>query len=367
MILGIDGRLANARHPAGAGRYCRELLRAMGALAEEPTLRIYLDEEPHSDFPKTNGEIRVLPRCRFWLHRALAKELRRDTPDVFFSPVAQLPWRCPCPALVSVLDLAVCSHPDYFPWRKRLGMRLKTSHAIRGAGHLVAISESTATSLGIYYGVARENITVVPLGIADHFLNLSEAPATTIPGLPDRFVLYVGQVQPRKNLVRLIEAFTQVCTTHPELPHHLVLAGADGWQAEATHRAIAASPLSHRIYRLGYVPEDALAALMAKADVLALVSLWEGFGLPVAEAMAVGTAVLTSNVSSLPEIVGDAGVTVAPDDTGAIAEGLERLLTDEGLRKQCEERGHVQSQQFRWENTAEKILAAARRLGQNRP
>lgn len=364
MILGIDGRLANTDQPAGAGHYCQEVLRALQALPDGPQLRIYLDREARPLFEEW-GDIRVLPAQPFWTHRALADELRRHPPDVFFTPVTQLPWRCPCPTLVSVLDLAVHRYPRCFPWRKRMGMSLKTRHAVHHADHFIAISEATAADLRQFYGVHDPLVTVAPLGVSEryHEVESRDLPRPAcIAEVHAPYILYVGQIQPRKNLERLIEAFEMVCEAHPDLAHHLVLAGADGWQPEATHRVAATSPVAHRIHRLGYVPEAELPTLMAHADVFTLVSQGEGFGLPVVEAMAAGTAVLAADSASLPEILGDAGVLVNPTDTAAITESLASLLSDPTLRATCEARGKARAAQFTWTHCATTIARTAEAL-----
>jgi glycosyltransferase involved in cell wall biosynthesis len=360
MILGIDGRLANAKRPAGAGHYCREVLRALGEMDAGLWLRVYLDDEPVPELPVRRDRIRMLPRGPLWTHRILANELRSHPPDVFFSPLAQVPWRCPCPSLVTVLDLAAWSHPSFFPWRKRLTMKIQARHAIGAAGHLVGISEATATDLAQRFRLDPARITVVPLGCGERFFNPAPAePGTILSTLPESYVLYLGQVQPRKNLLRLIAAFERVLKAHPDLPHHLVLAGGLGWQNEAIYRVASHSAVADRIQFLDYVPDAQVPTILAGADVLALVSLWEGFGLPALEAMAAGTAVLTSNCSSLPEVVGDAGVLVDPENEVAIADGLARLLLDDGLRAQCEQRGRERARGFTWERTARAILDAA--------
>jgi glycosyltransferase involved in cell wall biosynthesis len=363
MILGIDGRLANAKHPAGAGHYCREVLRALGKLDAGLWLRVYLDDEPVPEFPVRRDRIRVLPRGAFWTHRLLAKELRSHPPDVFFSPVAQLPWRCPCPSLVTVLDLAAWSHPRSFPLHKRITMKIQARHAIQTASHIVAISQATASDVSRRFSLSPEQISVAPLGCGERFFNPGPLePGTILTALPDSYVLYLGQVQPRKNLLRLFAAFERVMKEHPALPHHLVLAGGLGWQNEAIYRAAKASPMADRILFFDYLPDALVPAMVARADVLVLVSLWEGFGLPALEAMAAGTAVLASDCSSLPEVVGDAGVLVAPEDVDAIAEGLARLLLDAGLRAEREKKGRERAREFTWERTAQIIVDAAQRL-----
>ena len=371
IMLGIDGRLANAEQRSGAGRFCREVLYALGYLTDcGVRLRVYLDRPPLPDFNPPRATLITLPAGPFWTHRILAGELQTQPTDVFFSPVTQLPWGCPIPSLVTVLDLAILSHPSYFPWKKRVAMRLQTAHAIRRADHLLAISDSTAREVQRHYAVAPERISVAHPGCADAFFEAKPAPpetGTILDTLPERYILYVGQMQPRKNLARLLEAYAQVCAGHPDLPHHLVLAGGQGWQNEALYHAARTSPVAERIHFLDFLPEEHLPALVAGADVLALVSLWEGFGLPVLEAMAAGTAVLASNVSSLPEVVGGAGVLVDPENTGAIAEGLTRLLTNPALRFICEQQGRARAQRFRWEKTAGVIVEIVKRLAAARP
>lgn len=359
IMLGIDGRLANAAQRAGAGRYCWELLQALGYLTDcgvRP--RIYIDRPPRHDFAPPRATIVTLPAGRLWTQRILGHELRAHPPDVFFSPVPQLPLGCPCPSLISVLDLAVRRHPAYFPWQKRLAMRARIGHAARAADHLLAISEATRQDLRHYYRVPEQKITLAPLGCAEAFFEAARPTSwtdTILDKLPERYVLYCGQVQPRKNLLRLMEAYENVCREHPDLPHHLVLVGGMGWQNEAIYQAASTSPVADRIQFLDYVPDDLLPAVVAGADVLALVSLWEGFGLPALEAMAAGTAVLAANVSALPEVVGDAGVLVDPTETAAIADGLTRLLTDPALRTICEQQGRARAQRFRWTNTAQIV------------
>lgn len=366
IMLGIDGRLANRDRRAGAGRFCWEVLQALGYLVDcGVRLRVYLDQPPLPGFSPPRATLITLPDGPLWTHRILARELRQSPPDVFFSPVTQLPAGCPCPSLVSVLDLAVFSHPEFFGRRKRLAMRLQSEYAVRRASHFLAISEATGADLEHWCKVPRDRITVAHLGCSEAFFEAKPLPpesGTILDSLPERYVLYVGQVQPRKNLVRLIEAYGRLCEAHPDLPHHLVLAGGMGWQNAAIYETARTSALAGRIHFLDFLPDELLPPLVAGADVLALVSLWEGFGLPVVEAMAAGTPVLASNVSSLPEVVGNAGVLVDPTDTAAIAEGLWRLLSDAALRMICEQQGRARAARFRWERTAETIADAVQRL-----
>lgn len=362
MLVGIDGRPANARKRAGIGNYCHALLQAMAALDEEVSLRIYLDREPLADFPLAadNADIRILPSVKAWTFRRLSPEVRRDPPDVFFTTGIQLPVFCPCPKVATVLDLAYMTFPDHFTWRARLSAPLRARFAARSADHLLAISDATKQDLIRLLNVPEDRITVAHLGCSPQFGPCSDPVAIErvrqAHDLPDRYVLYVGRLQPRKNLPRLIEAFEECRRRRPDLPHQLVIAGDKGWLYDQIYAAAEHSSARDFIRFLGFVPNEDLPVLISEADVLALVSLWEGFGLPVVEAMACGTAVLTSNCSSLPEVAGDAAVTVDPHDSGAIADALGQLLSDDALRKDLEARGRVQARAFTWERTARTVL-----------
>ena len=363
MIAGIDGRLANENKRAGVGRYCEELLRALPGVTSRFQWQVYLDSPPRPEFPnQAHFDFCVLPRAPFWTHRVLGEELRKNTPDAFFSPLSQLPWRCPCPAVVTVHDLAFLDFPTYFPWRKRFPMRLQTAHAVRGASILLADSDSTRRDILRHYAVEPSRIMLAPLACSAGFFESvpdeTQARLRAQYQLPAQYVLYVGRIQPRKNLSRLIEAFGLMLKQHPDAPHHLVLAGDAGWMEQGIHRTVAASRLGDRLHFLGHVPEEHLPALISSATALALVSLWEGFGLPVLEAMACGTAVLCSNGSSLVEVAGNAAELTDPHDTEAVAAGLKRLCFNDIHRRALETRGREHARTFSWARTAQTLVQA---------
>jgi glycosyltransferase involved in cell wall biosynthesis len=262
-------------------------------------------------------------------------------------------------------DFAFLDFGEHFTWRQRVLSRMQTWHTIRLASHVVAVSEATKAHLTRRFRMDPSRVSVSLEGCSPQFREVEDAEALEALRdrleLPERYVLYVGRIQPRKNLVRLMEAFARVCREHPELPHHLVMAGGKGWLYDGIYTAAEKSPVCDRIRFLGYVEEADLPLLMNGADVFALVSLWEGFGLPVIEAMACGTPVVTSNCSSLPEVAGDAALLVNPKDVNGIAAALTRLLTDGALRASCVEKGRAQAARFTWEHTAEAIVEAARK------
>lgn len=361
--LAIDARTANAEKRAGVGAFCTELLRALPAAAPGWRLLCYVDAPPRNDFPLAPplAEVRVLPRVPGWTQRALPRALREDAPDVYFSPLTHLPFRCPCPAVAMVLDLAYVSFPGYFTLRQRWQARAQTAWVVRRADRLLALSEATRADLQRLYGVDPACVGVTLAGPAPQFHPPDPAAIAAARAelqLPEHFVLYVGRLQPRKNIARLIEAFAEVRQRHPDLPHQLLIAGDRGWMYDTIFTAAQQSPARDHIRFLDFVPGAQLPALMAAADVVALVSLWEGFGLPVIEAMACGTAVLTSNTSSLPEVAGDAAALADPYSVGDIAIQLERLLTDPAHRAAFAARGPAQAARFTWADTARRVMQA---------
>jgi glycosyltransferase involved in cell wall biosynthesis len=309
----------------------------------------------------------VLPKGRFWTQRILGAELRRHPPDVFFSPVTQLPRGLGCPAAATVHDLAFLDYGEHFTMRARLLARMQARHAVRSARLLIADSEATRADLVRHYQVASERIRVVYPGCAPRFGAVPAAGEVEALrsklGLLNPFVLYVGRLQPRKNLPGLISAFEQLCRDHPDLPHDLVIAGGKGWLYESIFAAAMQSPVAKRIRFAGFVSAEDLPVLYAAAEVLALVSLWEGFGFPVIEAMAAGTPVLTSDRSSLPEVAADAAVLVNPEDASAIAAGLHRLITDTALRETLIARGRVRAAAFTWDRSASQLRDALETIG----
>lgn len=362
--VALDGRVANAAERAGVGRLCYELIRGFQSL-ENPSfrLRIYLDRPPRADFPalRKHSEIAVLPAGYFWTHLRLGKALRDTRPALFFSPTTQLPWGYKGPSVIVVPDLAYLSFPKHFTLRKRLSALVRAYHALPRATRVVAISQSTAAEIARHFPNCVNKTRVVALG-CDYarFANVSDGERWSVRkkyGLETPFFLYLGRIQPRKNLVRLVQAFEIFCRSAYDLRHTLVLAGADGWKTSEIYRAISRSPVRDRIRRMEYVPEDELPDLIAAADAFVLLSLWEGFGLPVLEAMAAGTPVITSNVSALPEVADDAAVLVDPYDIEAIADALLQVVHDSALRAALIEKGRSRARAFSWENTVTNLTA----------
>jgi glycosyltransferase involved in cell wall biosynthesis len=354
LSIGIDARAA-VEVPAGRGRLVRELLRALAARADEGQRYVLYARAAWREQP-LDGRFcwRTIAARDPWWHVRAAQAANREC-DVFLSTNSYL-TSCllRIPDVPIVYDLAPFE-PALRPNRRSVVVeRLTAPRATRRAAALLAISHATARALAERFPGTAARTVVAPLGVAPALASqLDPAEAATLPGAG--FVLAVGTLEPRKNLPRLVEAYRRLPA---ELSgrHPLVVVGARGWQTGETLGALRS--LGERCAMLGYVSDAALAELYRRCAVFCYPSLGEGFGLPVLEAMAAGAAVLTSGVSSLPEVGGEAVEYVDPHDLASIAAGLERVLGDESRRAELRRLAPAQAAQFTWERFAEQTLSA---------
>ncbi len=359
LTIGIDARAA-AEVPAGRGRVVRELLRSLAAghsphryvlYARRPWDEVTLDERFRWS---------LIPSKDPWWHAQAAHRANGEC-DVFLSSNSYLTvWFLRIPAVPIVYDM-VTFEPSMRPNRRSTVIERATlGPALRRAAAVLAISEATADALIEQFPRARAKTTVAPLGVthteAPTEAELAELPA---PG----FVLAVGTLEPRKNLPRLVEAYRRLPTELQDR-HPLVVVGALGWETGETLAALRS--LGSRAILLGYVSDEALTELYRRCSVFCYPSLGEGFGLPVLEAMAAGAAVITSNISSLPEVGGEAVEYIEPRDAGAIAASLESLLRSPERRAELGLLGRERAGLFTWERTTELTLQTLERAAAGR-
>jgi glycosyltransferase involved in cell wall biosynthesis len=319
-----------------------------------------------------------MPFPRLWTHVRLSLEMLTAPPDVLFVPAHVLPLVHPRRSVVTVHDLGYRHEPQAHRLLDRLYLELSTRYNARAATRVIADSAATKRDLVQLYGTDPDRITVIPLGVDELFQPVTDAARLAAVrakyGIPGDYLLYVGTLQPRKNLVRLVEAWARViadCRLQiADLGRRtLVIAGKKGWLYEEIFATVRRLGLEGRVLFPGYVPEEDLPALLSGATAFVLPSLYEGFGLPVLEAMACGTPVIAANVSSLPEVVGDAGLLVDPLDSDALAAALQRLLTDAdpstplraSLRAELRQRGLARAKLFSWPRCARETLAVLER------
>ncbi len=294
-----------------------------------------------------------------WEQTALPGVLRRLHARLLHVPAFVGPLFTSCPQVVTIHDLSFLRHPEFFRPANRLYLRTMTRLTCKRARLVLAVSHFTAREVRQWLRLPDERVIPVPNGIDARFRPLPSKEVAAFverKGLPQRFVLFMGTLEPRKNLVTLIRAFARL--KDPSL--HLVLAGARGWYYEEIFREIERLGLEERVLCPGFVPASEQVLWYNAARVFAYVSLYEGFGLPALEAMACGTPTVASATTSLPEVCGEGALLVPPQDEVALAEALHRLATDETLRHDLRARGIAQAARFPWSETARKTAAAYR-------
>jgi len=375
--IGIDYTSAVRQH-AGIGRYTRGLI---GALAEVDHVRQYvLFMAKPKAWPGAEGQRRAWPanftlRTVPFTDRQMAivwQRLRLPLPvelvtgrlDLFHSPDFVLPPVRRARTVLTVHDLSFlrlpeCSSPSLLAY-----LMDAVPRSVARADVLLADSESTRRDLIELLHVPEDRVFVLYAGVEERFRPEAEArDARTRErhGLARPYILGVGTLQPRKNYGALIRAFHRLVEEH-DLPHDLVIVGSKGWLYDDVFATIAELGLAERVRLLGLVDDDDLPALYRGADVFAFPSLYEGFGIPVLEAMGCGTPVVTSNVSSLPEVAGDAALQVPPDDVDALADAMWRSISDTALREALRIRGFRQAARFTWKRAAEELIGVYERV-----
>jgi alpha-1,3-rhamnosyl/mannosyltransferase len=353
MTIGIDARAA-VEVPAGRGRVVRELLRELAAREDDGHRYILYVRLPWDGetLDKRFLQRRIDARDPWW-HLLAARAANREC-DVFLSSNSYLTaWFLRIPCVPIVYDL-VAFDPAMRPNRRSaLIERATLGPAVRRSAAFIAISQATADALAARHSDTATRTTVALLGVAPDLLTeLDPAEAATLPS--PGFVLAVGTLEPRKNLPRLVAAYGKLNQQLQE-EHPLVVVGALGWETGATLDALRS--LGDSCTMLGHVSDAALAELYRRCAVFCYPSLGEGFGLPVLEAMAAGAAVLTSNVSSLPEVGADAVDYVDPRDPASIAAGLRTALEDEPHRTELGSRARARAAEFSWSGFAETVLS----------
>lgn len=361
MVIGLDVREALDR-PAGKGRYAFEMLSRLPELAsDEETFRMYAASLPDHTPPAHTSWDAVPARGIGW-HRAVARRANREC-DVYFSPTSYLtPQFLRIPSVITVHDL-IAFNPDAHPQRRaQVIERLTLGRAVRKAAAIIAVSESTARDLAERYPGAADKVTVVHSAADERFQPYTpKQTAATLAkhNLPRRFILAAGTLEPRKNLERLVRAYhflpEKLRSAYP-----LILVGKKGWRYQPVFDAIQELRLGTEVRHLDYVSDEDLAKLYAAATVFCYPSLYEGFGLPVLEAMQAGTPVITSKTSSLPEIGGRAVRYADPRKTTDISKALKELLQSADERTRLRNAGRERAAKFSWKQSAGQTMEVLR-------
>lgn len=362
MNIGFDASDLSTGRADGTTRYTRELARRLPSLAPEHVWIFFGPSERPAEVAESDTvHWRGSPWPAAWTQTRFPLELVRWHPDVLFMPIQQLPYLRPgrMKTVAVIHDLAVHLYPEQFRYKDWLLLHAFSAYAARAADMIIAVSQATADDVAHFYG-RREGVRVIHHGVDhDRFRPPTDGErgqmrqlTSAFPHIKQPYLLYVGQLQPRKNLINLVEAFTQLKSRQLNLS--LVIAGGHGWLQEPILQAIKRSPAARDIVLTGVVTDEQLAQLYWRAEAFVLPSLYEGFGMPLLEAMASGCPTVCANTSSLPEVAGEAAVLVDPLRVESIVSGIEEA---QRRREELTEAGVNRAREFTWEKTARETLA----------
>ncbi len=354
MLIGIDGNEANVENRVGVSMYTFNLLKEFYKSANSSTqFIIYLRQHPQTDLPKETEHFKyqVVPGAFMWSQLFFPLYLyTHKKPDVLFCPAHYIPRFSPVKTVVAIHDVAYFYYPDEFLKKDLYKLKNWTQYALNKSVKVISVSENTKRDIVKFYHTAESKIKVIHNGFNPSHSQLKSAPKK----VKGEYLLYVGTLQPRKNISKLIDAFVLLKQDHADLS--LVLVGKKGWLYDEMFKKVEQLGLSESVIFTGYVSDEEKNALYKNASVFVLPSLYEGFGIPPLEALSTGTPVAVSNNSSLPEICGDACVYFDPNDTIDIAKQINTILTTPGVVKELISKGKERIKKFSWETCAQETL-----------
>lgn len=374
MRIGIDGNEANVSDRVGSGMYAFQLIKHIYELDTWNEYYIYIKNPSVLDMPgeRKNWKYVVCGPQKLWTQFALPLKLFLDRKklDLFFSPGHYAPRWSPVPTVISVLDLAFLKFPTFFKKSDLMQLRDWTKYSVKKASHIITISESTKKDVVNYYKVPAQKITVTYIGYdTETFHPITDQneiqPILDKYGFKQPYILYLGTLQPRKNIVRLIHAFKDLVSqdNYSNLGLKLVIVGKKGWMFQEIFAEVKKLNMEDIVVFTGYIPDSDKPAILSGALVYTLPSLYEGFGIPVLEAMACGTPVVVSQISSLPEVVGEFGVLIDPYSVKSICGGLKLMVKDVDLRNRMRQNGLSWVKQFDWMHSARTTVNILEKVG----
>lgn len=354
MIIGIDGNEANVREKVGVSVYTTELLTYFQKKAEQDLqIIVFLRHPPTTRLPKETSFYRyeIVNGPVLWsqVFLPLRLFLKRNI-DVFFSPAHYSPRYCPVPLVVTIHDLAFFYYPNEFLKQDLYKLKNWTSQSVKKAKCIVAVSKNTKKDILKYYDLPAEKIAVVYNGFEKTAQKQTPSSFAKKP-----YVLFTGTLQPRKNITLLIRSFADFSKLHKD--YSLVIAGKKGWLYEQIFKDVTHLGMDSKVIFTDYVSDSELIGLYKNAEFFVMPSLYEGFGVPVLEALSYGCPVISSFSSSLPEVAGDASLYFDPTDAKDLTEKMILLTENKNLRKDLVAKGKEQLKKFSWQKCAEETLA----------
>jgi glycosyltransferase involved in cell wall biosynthesis len=361
MRFSVDAH-AIGRHLTGNEVYVRNLLGGFAALDQSSEFIAYLsahERDAAAGVPARFMQRRVSSNSLVRLGFDLSRQLRRDRPDLLHVQYTA-PLACPVPVVVTVHDVSFLKYPEYFPWMRTTQLRVTVERTVRSAAKVITVSEFSRRAIAKAYGLDEAKIEAVPNGVSSAFHPIShELAISKVKArfkIPAPFILTVGDLQPRKNQIGLIHAFESLIKSHPQLTHHLAIVGQKTWYADHVMKAAKASAVADRIHFTEFVTDNELLQLYNACELFVFPSFYEGFGLPILEAMACGRAVACSNSSAMPEVANAAALLFDPESTEQMTRAIRDIVLDAELRGRMERLGQHRASLFTWERTARKTL-----------
>lgn len=372
MRIAVNTRHLLVDRLEGVGIVTDEVLRRIAEKHPDDQLDYYFDRKFDERFIHSSNvkgfalaPVTRLPiLIRFWLDYPVRRHVQKRKPDVFFSPDGFIPLGMGVPKVSMIHDVAYLRYPEHLPARINAFYKKWIPRYLAYTDHIITVSHFSKSEIMDGYNVPEDKITVVYNGISDRFQPVDDAVKQTTrrkyaDGKP--YLLYLGAIHPRKNVQMLIEAFN-LFRSNKASDLQLVLAGRASWQSEDIQKAINESPFRNDIRMAGYISTEDTVPLIGSAEAMIYPSLYEGFGLPLVEAMACGVPVLCSNVTSLPEVAGEAALLFDPRQPEELATQIDKISTDTPLRQQLIGLGHSRAGDFSWDKAADEVYAVLKKF-----
>ncbi len=374
MLIGIEAERANNRTKTGVEHYAKQLILHLAKIDSENQYILFLRSKPEDWFFKLpkNFKVKVIPFPIFWTQIRISWEMLIHPVDVLLVPASALPLIHPRRSVVTIHDVAWKYFPESFTGFMRWFLEWSTKFAVKNASTIIAVSESTKNDLVKFYNVDESKVVVIHHGFekgsfglrpldGDGSFNHSERSEESLNlKLPDKYILFLSTLQPRKNLEGLMEAFCDLKKENPGIPHKLVVVGRPGWKYEQILQEIQKN--KELVTYLNHVSDDERFNILAKADLLVLPSFYEGFGMQILEAFEQNVPVATSKVSSMPEVAGEAAVYFDPHRKDEIKNAIKSVLMDKSLADRLREKGKERLKEFSWEKCAKETLVTLTKM-----
>lgn len=361
MKIGIDIR-ETANEKAGKGYYTFHLVKALLSLDNENKYFLYSNEEIETFKNFDNATIKIINKKGLFWHKKVLSDAYKEGLEIFIAPTSYIIPALHNPGKIKVLitihDLIAFLYPGNHNKKAVLVEKLTLDRALKKVKKVLSVSENTKKDLIRNFDIKESLIEIIHNAASDSFGIIEQDQCEILresKKLPKEFIFSVGTLEPRKNYETLIEAYSKMKAHHPEVK--LVIAGKNGWKSESIFKKVEELGLKDDVIFLGYVTEDELAKLYNLAIIFAYPSLYEGFGIPPLEAMKCGCPVITSDVSSLPEVVGNSAILVNPHSVEDLKNALHKLLSNPSLQEDLKNKGLEQYKKFSWKTSARKLLA----------